>query len=427
MLYPKYKQSKQFEALEKTGIDIVDYEVINNADDDIMKEQYIERKVESKYDVDGVVIVDNLRAYETTDAYPDHARAFKMQLDSDTVIATVKAIEWDISMDGYIKPRVRIDPVELSGVTVTYATGFNAKFININKLGAGAKVKLARSGDVIPYIIAVTKIAKSGEAQMPTYGYEWNDTHVDVIVDPDDEDAVKIIKQKQLSHFFNTMGIKHLGGSTLEKFVDIEIDTVEKILKANASHLTKLEGVGEKLVKKIYGEIIRSFEEVELPVFMAASHLFGRGLGVRKLNDVVSMYPNILSEKWTKTEMKENILLVSGFANKTADLFATNFGKFKQFYGKISKIFNLSRFENVESKITGNLFEDMKIVFTGHRNKEIEDFIKKNGGKITSSVSKNTEMVVHADEADTSTSKFVKANDLGVKLMSISAFKKKYL
>jgi DNA ligase (NAD+) len=121
----------------------------------------------------------------------------------------------------------------------------------------------------------------------------------------------------------------------------------------------------------------------------------------------------------------DKILLVPGFSNTTAELFVSNFDNFLKFYNNIAKIKDLSRFDKVCSKVTGDKFKDQIIVFTGARDPELEKFIISNGGKIGSSVSSKTTILVHADDADTSTSKFVKASELNVKIMKISEFKKK--
>ena len=67
----------------------------------------------------------------------------------------------------------------------------------------------------------------------------------------------------------------------------------------------------------------------------------------------------------------------------------------------------------------------MTFVFTGFRNKEWHETIEKNGGKVSSSVSKNTSILIHND-GDKSSSSYAKAKELNVKIMSKSEFQKKY-
>jgi NAD-dependent DNA ligase len=117
--------------------------------------------------------------------YPEYGIAFKMVLDDQFTIATIKQIIWEPTMDSYLKPLVEINPVELVGTTVTFATAHNAKFVESNKLGKGAKIKIIRSGDVIPYIMEVVEPAK--KPSMPDIPYVWNETEVDILIDYDEE------------------------------------------------------------------------------------------------------------------------------------------------------------------------------------------------------------------------------------------------
>lgn len=76
-------------------------------------------------------------------------------------------------------------------------------------------------------------------------------------------------------------------------------------------------------------------------------------------------------------------------------------------------------------KKVDNTFNDMKIVFTGFRNKELEEYIVARGGQITETVSKNTNLVVYK-EGDTSSSKYLKAKELAIPVMTEKEFKEKY-
>ena len=98
--------------------------------------------------MDGVIVTHN-KLYERTNKNPDHAFAFKMVLSDQTAETFVVDVIWSPSKDGYLKPRIRVDPVQVGGVTIEYTTGFNGAFIRDNKIGVGAKVKLIRSSEVM--------------------------------------------------------------------------------------------------------------------------------------------------------------------------------------------------------------------------------------------------------------------------------------
>lgn len=430
ILFPRLLQSEQMELLEELKFKTVKYKVVDEIDDDMMSKYLLERKKKCEYGMDGIVCIDNSKVYKETGGYPEYSFAFKMLLEDQIVIADVVDVIWNVSKDGYMKPTVQIKPVELMNSTVTYATAHNAKMVFDNNLGPGAKIKIIMGGDVIPFILGVVKESKNGKPKLPDVDCDWNETGVDLIVT--DMENNEEINTKLLIFFFNTMGVKYMSEGIIQKLVGEGYDTVKKILKAKKDDLVKIDGIGEKLVKKIYDEIDRAFDEVELPVFMSASHKFGRGLGSRKLVEVINIYPNILNEKWSKSKTVEKILEVPGFAEKLAKAFAENFEEFKDFYKEISKIKDLSRFENIEESSEDEsdeekIFADHKIVFTGFRDANLQKFIQKNGGKVTTTVSKNTTILVHKDGADTQSSKFKKAEDVGTKIMSQSEFTKKYV
>lgn len=107
--------------------------------------------------------------------------------------------------------------------------------------------------------------------------------------------------------------------------------------------------------------------------------------------------------------------------------FVDNLEEFKNYCEKISKVYDITHIiKKKEDKKIGNKFKDEIIVFTGVRDKDLERKIEDNGGKISSSVSKNTTLLIHADDDDKSSSKYKKAKSLNIKTISITEFKKKY-
>ncbi|ATZ80360.1 NAD-dependent DNA ligase [Bodo saltans virus] len=421
ILNPRYSYEKQMELLDSWGFDTVEYKFVNTLSEDILKKYLIERKEKTNYEMDGIVCIDCSVVYSHSGGYNDHEFAFKMILDDQIAETTVEEVLWDPSKDGYLKPKIRVKPIDLVGTTITFVTAFNAKYVYDNKINNGTIVKIIRSGDVIPYIHEIVKQSK--EPQMPQFPYKWNSTGVDLILkDETDSNGLQIVAIKLLLHFFTTIGVKYLSEGIITKLVEKNYTTVESIIAAKKEDLYLIDGLGKKMVDKIYVEIDRAFAEMTLETFMAASNKLGRGLGEKKIAEILSMYPQILKEP-TKG-LYDKIMLVPGFSNTTAELFVSNLENFKKFYNNIAKIKDLTRFDKVCTKIIGNKFKDQTIVFTGIRDTELEKYIISNGGKISTSVSSKTSLLVHADDADTSTSKFVKASELKVKTMKISEFRK---
>jgi NAD-dependent DNA ligase len=87
------------------------------------------------------------------------------------------------SKHGLIKPIVHFPTVNIGGVKIQRATGFNAAYIEENKLGPGSRIVIIRSGDVIPYIVRILSLSSNGIGALPdNIDYEWTDTHIDIIV-----------------------------------------------------------------------------------------------------------------------------------------------------------------------------------------------------------------------------------------------------
>ncbi|MCM1222905.1 MAG: hypothetical protein NC548_51485 [Lachnospiraceae bacterium] len=102
-----------------------------------------------EYPCDGIVLAsDELNIIGSDIGYISNAFKFKAE-SKDT---TVTGIEWNLSKTGYLVPRIRFEPIELSGATVQYCAGHNALNIRDIGIGVGARIKVTRSNEVIPYL-----------------------------------------------------------------------------------------------------------------------------------------------------------------------------------------------------------------------------------------------------------------------------------
>lgn len=423
VINPKLKQRDQMLLMKKYKLNIVYYQVKKDITNDYLSSLLIKRRDDGKYDIDGIVVIDSSKKYSVTVSNPKYGFAFKQVLTDQIAEATVIDVEWSASKHGYLKPRVKIEPVSLVGAVITYATAFNAKFVVDNRLGPGAIIKLVRSGDVIPHIMKVLKPASNNKPKMPKTPYKWTDTKVDIIVKDihgAQKDAIII---KKLTDFFKRLKVKYLSEGIIKLLVNNGYNTEIKILKANKKDLYDIDGLGETVIDKIYKNIYDAFKIVTLPQLMAASGRFGRGFGVRKCKVITDAYPNILKMK--VSNLYDNIISLEGFSEKTTTHFVNNFPNFLKFFKDLEKVVNISHLRDAKkAKPKGKqIFQDIKFVFTGFRDKGMENFIENNGGKVSSSVSKNTDIVVYVG---TDSTKYKKAKELNIKLIPKETFKKKY-
>jgi len=418
ILYPRYKMSKQMKLLEEYKFNVVNYVKLDIINESILNKQLELRRKKGKYDIDGIVVFDNSKVYKISEKLPKYAFAYKMIFDDQIRESMVLKVIWQKSKDGYLKPKVEINPVEIGGTIVKYATAFNAKYIVDNMLGPCSIIKILKSGDIIPYILEVVKGTK---ADMPIEKYKWNESHVDIILDNTHDNEVI---SKRIEYFFKTMRIDNIGIGVIKKLVDNSYDSIFKILEAfkNRKNLYDIEGFGKISIDKIYNNIIEKFNNIDINNLMSASQLFGRGIGSRKLKLITDEY-NILDNVYEPKELRNIILNIKGFDEKTTKKIVEGYYKFLKFYKKLKKLYNIS-IKKKTKKIT-NKFKNQNIVFTGFRNKELENVINNEGGNVKTSISKNISLVIYKDKNEKS-SKLIKAEKLNIPIIQLNDFLIKY-
>lgn len=176
------KPSEQLAFLQGLeNVECVFYKKASSLSNELLSSLLIDWRANYSYEIDGVIVTQDSIIKERKEGNPEHAVAFKMVLSEQVAEAKVVDVIWTPSKDGYLKPRIQIEPVHLGGVRIEYATGFNGAFVLENGIGIGAVVELVRSGDVIPHIRQVVTAASI--VKMPDVPFVWNATHVDVLLE----------------------------------------------------------------------------------------------------------------------------------------------------------------------------------------------------------------------------------------------------
>lgn len=419
IIEPRYKHNDQLAKLSKMGFDVVPYSTTSSVISEALAEKTYDRSKISPYPIDGLVCHDESKVYEHEGGYPTYAFAFKIV--GEVMDAKVIKVDWKTSRHAQIKPRIFVEPTKLSGATVERLTAHHANYVVSRKLGEGAIVKIVRSGEVIPYIVKVEK--PSDNVNMPNIDYVWDNNNVNIIAV---NKTTPGIKSLQMNFFFKTIGVKHISEQTLFKLAEHGYDDIFKFLSSTPDEMSKVKGVSEKVLNKVFKGIDDSMKNLKLPTLMAASGVFGKGIGTKKLAEVVSGYPDLLKKEWTNKELYKALISLEGFAEKTSKQFVKNFNEFVDFFNRLTELYNLGYLLEVPKKKSKkkSRFIGMKIVFTGFRNDDLKDIIESEGGKVTSSVSKNTDLLVYKGEPGNS--KYKKAMDIGIKLMSLVEFKEEY-
>jgi len=379
--------SQQLAHLTSIGFTAVRHQEIESVDVANLMATLVEFVDTSPFEIDGLIVQPDKSYTRNTKGNPKYAFAFKMRMEGNLVSVNVVEVKWGISKWGKLKPRIRIEPVRLGGVTIEWATGFNARFIVKNNIGPGAIVELTRSGDVIPYIVRVTKGVD--KPQMPPGKWEWNSTNVDVIATEGYNEEVCI---KLIHSFFKDMGFKNIGEKTIGKIYRGGVNSILKILKVTVEDLRELKfGPVESHV--IYDSIHKTLDEgMELSKMLAASCVFGENIGEKIIISLLDSHPNILEQysEMTDEDLYTLIISVPGFAETRTKTVIKNIDWAKKWVNEMS-FFTKYKYKNeVSGSLSGYSFViSGKLV--GYGKNEVFAMIEAAGGKTMKNVCKPKE------------------------------------
>ena len=442
--------SQQYnKAVELNTICVLNIQDINaeQLTNDYLSSKLLEYRTTYLYSIDGIICIDD-NVYPRVSKNPDHAFAFKMVLTDQEIEAKVVDVLWTVSSNGLIKPRVQFEPVTIGGVSITYATGFNAKFIKDNNIGLGALVKLIRSGDVIPYIAEVLVPAQAPLMPNSTeYEYIWNSTNIDIILVNNKTDPRVI--EKTIIKFFKDLEVEGLGDKNVKKIIASGANTIEKIINASVEDLMKVEGFKQKMASKIHDSIKTQVKKATLAQLASASNIFGQGFAEKTINTILEAIPNILTSDLAEEEKVAQITAIKGFADKTARQFVKSIAQFNSFMEKIRPINEEQKelketIEENELKETieeselkeedqqSNSLKNKVLVLSDfgksvYTKKEITNEVIKLGGHVEATLTKETNILVVGNILK-QTTKIVKAkkND-AIEIIQLDDFLKKYL
>ena len=428
VIHPEMPPSLQMETVKKLGFEVVQNKSIDNLSNESLSKLLVDWRESYEYVIDGVIVTDD-KIYPRVSGNPEHSFAFKMVISDQVAEAKVVDVIWTPSKNGYLKPRVRIEPISIGGVTIEYATGFNGKFIQDNNIGIGAIITIIRSGDVIPHIKSVTVPATS--PKMPTVPYVWTDTHVDIILENVGEDET--VQEKMVTAFFVTLEVDGLSKGNVKRLFKEGFNSVPKILKMSVNDFERVDGFKTKMAEKLFNSIKEKVEKATLLDIMVASNKLGRGLGERKIKPILEMYPDILVSTDSGETKIENLKKVDGIGNENAREFVQNIGEFMEFL-KECELEDKLRGKVLEKPVNVVITEEnkshplyqKKIVMTKVRDKEIIDSLTRFGASLVDSVRKDTFVLIVKEKTDTS-NKVEAAKKLGITIMTPEEFKEVFL
>jgi len=369
------------------------------------------QKFSTEYEIDGLIIEindliiqDNL-GRETSSNNPVWARAFKHPSFEQSAETDIIGISWNISKQGLLKPILHINPVKLDGVTVSNVTGNNARFVKDLGLGVGAKVVVKRSGMVIPIIADVITPVEFVQPTIEGVEVDWNENGIELITLTETDEQ----RLKKIVAFFEILEADNVSEGVITQLWDAGYKNIKDILNLKISDLEKIDRFGKRKAQIVYNSIQKSVTGVQLSKLQHATGIF-KGLGSKKL---------VLLEDFTSKPTINQVMSIEGFAEVSAKSYIDSY----DIYFDFVKDLPVTISEKVEVSKVGTDLDGKNFVFTGVRRPDLESVIESRGGKIGSSVSKNTTHLV-MKAVGSGSSKEKKAIDLGVEVITVEQLEK---
>lgn len=411
--------------LQDMGFDIVPYKMADagNLPEQVMA--FSKEVAQSDLPSDGLVLTYDDIAYSNTlgrtAKFPRDSIAFKWQ--DELADTTLREIEWSASRTGLINPVAIFDSVELEGTTVSRASVHNISILRELKLGIGDTISVYKANMIIPQIHE--NKTKSGNCRIPdtcpvcgSRTMLQNENGSVVLICPNEDCYAKQIKR--FSHFVsrNAMNIDGLSEATLEKMVNAGMlhnlpDLFE--LEKYRQRWIEMEGLGEKSFDNLM-QAIEKAKTISIANLLYALGIKGIGLSIAKL--IVKEYPLPLDKMHTLTT--DQLAQIDGIGDILAESFVSFFAREdnRQLAQQLSAVLSVIYPEQTESKA----LDGLTFVITGslshfENRQGCKDFIERQGGKVTGSVSAKTNYLINND-VHSQSSKNKKAKSLGVAIIS---------
>ena len=396
---------EQIDTLKEYDLNTIQVSYTNKISYDLLQGILINFKDKSKYEIDGIVIKLNTVTDRVIGENRKEAFAFKDESLMFAKETEVTKIEWNISKDGIIVPVVHFNTIELCDTKVSKATGYNAKNVITNKIGVGSIISVMKSGDVIPKIVSVIK--PSDKDIMPKgIDYDWDDNEVNIKVNGQNDDK----NIKEILNFFLKSDSEHIKLGTVKKLYSAGYVTIKSILNMSVDDIMKIDGFKEKSANNVYSSI-QMTKNSDIVTLMTASNSFGRSLGKKKLELILECYPY---DKTVPT--KDQLLKIKGIQSITADQYLEGIVIFKKFMSSLG--LNAPVVKNKTNAVK------YKVLFTGVRDKELEEKISDNGGEVASTFSKSIDYLIVPSVVNKKTTKMKEAEKNNIKIVTIDEFKK---
>ena len=405
------------------------FKILNNTSDIISEiEKIDENKQNLDILIDGAVLkINNVLIRNDigyTAKFPKWAVAYKFE--AQELSTKLKNIVWQVGRTGKLTPIAEIEPVELAGATIRRATLNNYGDILRKDVKINSNVFVRRSNEVIPEILGVAEHFKeSYTPPKPTKCPCCGSSVVEIksnIYCPNKNGCMDQIIDR-LSHFAsrNAMNIAGLNEKTIiELHKTFNVSTPADLYNLTVEDLLKLPNFKEKKAQNIINSIEKS-KNCELNNFIYAIGILN--VGDKTAKDIVKHFSSIFDLMNAKPEDLIKINEIGDvITNNIIEFFADDYNK-----KMVSDLLNAGiKINNPTNQISFNEnLTNKTVVLTGSLTKYTRDdatkILESFGAKVTSSVTKKTNLVIVGESAG---SKLAKAKELGIKTIIEEEFDK---
>ena len=351
----------------------------------ILTDYYNMRKQQAPYEMDGLVIYQNQYIDYPYAENPRQVVAFKLTGERAEVVVT--GVTWNASRRRLLKPIINYSPVFLSGGELTNASGFNARYIINNNIGPDSRIIITRSGDAIPHVLAVITPSPTGPElpDMDTHGaYGWNANQVEFVLFEDNKQVVV----ERLLHFLRKLDVKHVGRSRIASLVAAGIEDIASLLRVTSQQLAQLPGIGPGVSTQLYNDMHARIRSVPLARIMDASGIFPN-VGEKRFDNILAVYPTLLGYANEPAANIAAVLRNVHGIDMLADDIAPKLPIFAAWLAQNPMI--------TVTVTTAPARGNITVVFSGFRDKELEERLKQRGIRVTTAVSGTTNYLIMKD------------------------------
>lgn len=426
-------QWEELQLLKKMGLPTNTHSKLCSSINEVQKyyETWTSKRDKQPYGIDGVVMkVDDIKLQKIlgyTAKSPRYGMAYKFPAEEATTI--VEDIQLQVGRTGVVTPVAHLRPVLIDGSTVSRATLHNEDNIARLDVRVGDTIILRKAGDIIPEILSVVmslRPAKTKKFSFPkTVSECGGDGSIERIPG---EAAYRCVSKesgalhRQRLYYFASKGafnIDGVGPKLIDLFLDHGlISTYADLFTLTEGDLKDLPGFKEKAAVNVV-EAIDSARNVSLYRLLIGLSIENIGEETARL--IADTFGSLDS---IKRASADEIASIHGVGDTVASSLVEWFQN-KNHQISLEELLPHIIIENPSENLQSNLLQEKTFVLTGTLSKmtrdEAKDIIRKQGGSISSSVSKKTSYVIVGSEPG---SKASEAERLGVKILSEEEFLK---